>query len=474
MTKTPDSQSDFIPLSQQKNPTGRLYRHVDDQGNVHFSEQPIYTDATDTTNHAETTSTDPPNPHTFTTSMPKRSWIPHIILIFLLIGTLTLAYIGWRQLIDIEQEIPFNSSNIVENRSQTLALSTQPKEVTKSEVESFEKRMETLTITQGNLVKQFNTLAKQLPKISELEQRIENLSQKLQENQILINNTIPEKLNERMDFLDAQLARVEGLEQEFAALSQRLPKEKIDWELAEIRYLLTLANYRLQLINDAQGGLTILNAAYERLHQFEKQKIARKIQTQLAKDIKQLREAVAHHPQITKLAHQITLHSKQVEELPLQQGYVQRDQDEDKINKADLSLTPPADNTDSDVDSWQQALQVFWMQSKQLVTIRYNDQTETGLLSYNQRYLIMQNLRLRLESIRLCLLRQDRENFLQSIESALQWLKQYYDQNNLKVLKLQNDLQNMQDITLAPTLPDMTDTIKLLDRLAVIIPVANN
>ncbi|RKZ77769.1 MAG: hypothetical protein DRR19_27450 [Candidatus Parabeggiatoa sp. nov. 1] len=279
-----------------------------------------------------------------------------------------------------------------------------------------------------------------------LRTQVATLQSELQALQSQENQAKLETLQTHFQELSYQQQR---LQNHFTALVHQIeqqPQNDDDWKLAEINYLLTIALHRLQLAHDPDGALAALIVADKHLQHLNKPTLL-PVRTQLLKDIKRLREL--ERPDIAGLAVRLAQQIAQADELPLLQGTRATD-------------TPPPTVLYQE-QPWQERV---WDELKQLVVIRYNTEADSGFLTPGQRALVAQILHLKLESARSFLLRRDTQNFATSISAVRDWLKRYYDQNDNKVNALQKELADMQNIVLNPALPDISDSLNLLQRLS--------
>jgi uroporphyrin-3 C-methyltransferase len=255
-------------------------------------------------------------------------------------------------------------------------------------------------------------------------------------------------LQTRFNDLSKQQQRLDNALTSLAHQIKQQPQTDDDWKLAEINYLLTIAQHRLQLAHDPEGALVALTAANERLQRLNNSALL-PVKTQLLQDIKRLREL--KRPDIARLAMLLAQYLVQVDNLPLRQ----------ETRKTD---TPqPSEPAPTDEQPWQAHMPE---ELKQPVVRRDNNEADTAFLISEQRSLTAQILQLKLENARFFLLRRDTQNFAASIAAVLDWLNRYYDKNDNKVKALQNALADMQNLVLNPQLPDISGSLNLLQRLS--------
>lgn len=268
-------------------------------------------------------------------------------------------------------------------------------------------------------------------------------------------------LNARIDSIDKQQQILESSLKGLTAQTQQQPQNSDDWTLAEIAYLLTIANHRVLLVQDIDGALTALKVADERLRRLNNPSLLQ-VRTQLTKDINNLR--LVKQPDMTGLAIQLAEYAANIENLPL-------------LKSAPFSQNNQKDSTESantehlkNTQTWRAVFHSIAVEITKLAKIRYNDEAETQFLSPTQAALIVQNLRLVLESARFSVLRRDKENFVLSLKAVEKMLKTYYDLKDSAVKILLMDLKAMQAIDLKPELPNILGSLQILRRLFNAVP----
>lgn len=252
---------------------------------------------------------------------------------------------------------------------------------------------------------------------------------------------------ERIESLQSKQAYAqESIAKLYAA--QRTAGDKEDWSLAEISYLLTIAQQRLALAHDSHSALAALREADKRLGESGDPRYL-PLREQLVKDIQALR--TIKQVDLNGMGLRLNHYIEQADQLPLLQGKQQA-----KANTATIN------SGKSDKPDTTNAGETVWREMKKLVTIRYNQGADSALLSPQQRSLLAQNLRLQLENARFFLFRLDTARFQQTLLTAGKWLQTYYDLHAAEVKIMWEDLENLRQQELAPPLPDLDAALTLL------------
>lgn len=251
---------------------------------------------------------------------------------------------------------------------------------------------------------------------------------------------------------DQQLAeRQASLEQGMQAIREQLGREHHEWVIAESDYLLRYASRRLLLERDVRGALIALRSVDELLATGANP-LYLPVREQLRAEI-QLLEALTL-VDVDGIALELSALSKQVDALPLATA---------RREIANAQAEAPAAEEEGSVIG--RLFGAMWREVKSLVTVRRLDQKSLPLLAPEQHYFVAQNLRLRLETARLALLRGDAALYQESLKTAAGWLETYYDNDDAAVKQGRDAVTRLMRINIAQPLPELGDTLHTLDRI---------
>jgi uroporphyrin-3 C-methyltransferase len=104
--------------------------------------------------------------------------------------------------------------------------------------------------------------------------------------------------------------------------------------------------------------------------------------------------------------------------------------------------------------TWKQAIDGVWQQIRSLVVIRHKQDGSAAVLVPEQRYFLYQNLKLKLETARFALLRYDVSLFRDSLESAVDWLHEYFVGSERDAML--KSLKALQTVSISQELPDIS------------------
>jgi len=279
--------------------------------------------------------------------------------------------------------------------------------------------------------------------IQQLEQKLQHLQQNVEQQS---------NAQQRLQSLETQLQQ---LNLAYKTLYQRTRKsgDAEEWNIAEINYLLQVAQQRLRLEHDIETALLALKSADERLQKATP--LFLPVREQVSKDMQILSQLKI--PDLSGMVLKLGQFSDQAMNLPLLQG-LQGLPTEEKI-VSQTSDKPHAND-------WSDIGEAVWQELQKLVIIRRNNQLENGLLSIEQRSLIADILRLKLENTKTLLLARKTTLFHQELKDIQAWLERYYDQQDSLVSSLMVELKNMQQIQLIPTIPDMSQSLIALQKIS--------
>ncbi|MBK8164089.1 MAG: uroporphyrinogen-III C-methyltransferase [Gammaproteobacteria bacterium] len=256
----------------------------------------------------------------------------------------------------------------------------------------------------------------------------------------------------RQDELTARLARVEsdipGVATELTEIEDLLRREALRRvEPADIERLLRMANDSLQLAGDIDTALLALRNADRRLQALGDPLFA-EVRRRLAREITSL-EAVPR-PDVAGMAYALAGLQGELGALLLRQ---------EAPEPADAA---ERERSDTDVPQWRVVARDIWASLKSLVVVRRREGGEPPLIAPGEQIFLTQNLYLKLESARVALLARDDRNFHASLSAARAWLDKYYDGGNAAVAAVAARLSEMDQVNIAPGLPDVSGSLDAL------------
>jgi uroporphyrin-III C-methyltransferase len=285
---------------------------------------------------------------------------------------------------------------------------------------------------------------------------VKQLNEKLSQTQQLATQSSERQqtLQDEDKTSNAKLAAIEAGQQELADIivavqqNQKLGNAELQWKwaIAELQYLLTVANQRLLLANDVAGAQHALTLTDQRVEAMDDYRL-HSLRALLTEE--QLALASVASVDIEGMVLQLQSVLNSVDDLKIWMGpEVRAEQDISDVDDAEVA------------QDWQQALESMWTEVRSLVVIRHKQDGAAAVLVPEQRYFLYQNLRLQLETARFALLADEDVAFKASIKAATDWLEQYFigDERDA-MLSLLRELQQQQ---IKVALPDISASLTWL------------
>jgi uncharacterized protein HemX len=235
-------------------------------------------------------------------------------------------------------------------------------------------------------------------------------------------------------------------------VQRQLGKTRGDWLVADAEYLLSVANERLQLIGDVNTTREALEAADQRLRE-SGDVGAIKVRQQIAQEIALIRSV--KEPDIVGLYSTIQSLQNQVDKLTLLLPY------------AGKPLTPSvethnhADTTSAEHELLDSALSKL----EGIVTIRHSDQPVKEILTPEEAQFIREQLRVKLEMVKISLVQHNEALFQSGLADAKNWLNQHFVRNDDSKFLL-TELDRLNAVKIRSHFPDISLSLKMLRDIA--------
>ncbi|EIF41840.1 zinc carboxypeptidase-like protein [gamma proteobacterium BDW918] len=313
---------------------------------------------------------------------PKRSGVV-IALLALLIAILALALTAWQY----QQEY--------------LLAKTEA-----SATSDLKAELQTLSASQTELVASF---AAQREALAQL--RLDNSSQ-----------------------LNALSRRSQELETKMQSLTT---VDRQDWLLAEVEYLLRLANQRAQLSHDPRAAAQLLSNADSILRELDDAAL-HPVRAELAKEISALQNSA---------------------DVDIEGVYLTLQGLATEAGKLKLYQAPSysAEEVEETSEEWQQRLQSgldnAWAKLRSYIRIRHHDQNFKAQLAPEQEAALRASLRLMFEQAQLALLANRPVLYQRALDKAAAWLQEYYQLDDHR----DGLLKQISTVRAMPVSPEMAD-----------------
>lgn len=237
--------------------------------------------------------------------------------------------------------------------------------------------------------------------------------------------------------------------QRVSVLAALMGRSEQGWSLAEVEYLLRIANQRLQLQRDVHTAGQALKAADQRLHDLADPHYL-SVREQIARDL----EALQAVPDVDIEGISLSLSAalETIDQLRVAGDHYQPAQ----TTAAKSSESGPT------AQDWRELPKLLWSTLSSLFRIREHDKPVTPLLAPEREYFLRQNVRLQLSAARLAVLRQDGVQYRAILSTTRDWLEAHFASDDARVGELVTQLEQLEAIDIAPQLPTVSDSLRVL------------
>jgi len=236
-------------------------------------------------------------------------------------------------------------------------------------------------------------------------------------------------------------------------VQRQLGKTRGDWLIADAEYLLTVANQRLYLSGDVNTTRAALEAADQRLRE-SGDAGAFKIREQIAKEIASL-DNIPVTDTVGLYGSIQTLEDK-VNNLTLFLPYSGKSVllPSEAKEPADKKLTEGEKESSGLVDSAMDQLEG-------IVTIRHTEQPIKEILTPQQAEFIREQLRVKLEIVKIALVQQNQAIYQTGLADTKKWIELNFAKNGDREAFLA-ELEKLNSVKLRSDYPDISLSVKLL------------
>ena len=234
-----------------------------------------------------------------------------------------------------------------------------------------------------------------------------------------------------------------------------------DWRVAEVDYLLRLANQRLMISSDAATALSLIDAADEILLELSDPRLL------------PAREAIADDRAALLLVADLDVDgiflklsaiNKHLGSLPVVSAptFDAAGFDQARAEPTESSAADVVPDDGGVAPFLQVIADVFtrgWHEIKSWMVINRSDATIKPLLPPEQQYYLRSNLRLMINQAQIALLEQRQVPYQDSLQNAIQWLLDYFPQGEDAVQNLIDELQLLVQVDINPDYPNLSNSL---------------
>lgn len=260
------------------------------------------------------------------------------------------------------------------------------------------------------------------------------------------NRDFEAALSARMQAMQEQQTELTEYIQVLRDKNQHLRK---DWLLMEAEYLIQLANYRLLFERDINTAIAALESADVRLRDTGDPGIlsVRKVIAEAVQALKQVPQA-----DLAGISLTLSAVNKDIDKMPLATPDPKSKQSEQAQIKQESK----------DVASWSELPAAIWRDLKSLIVIRDHGAPVQPLLSPEERFFLIENLRLQIEQARLAMLSGQAKVYQERLTTATGWIEEHFDKEAALTKSTLDTLAQIQAEPIAPVIPDISVTYQAL------------
>ncbi len=287
--------------------------------------------------------------------------------------------------------------------------------------------------------------------VSRLGDSISNLQR--EQSNVVSQEQLSGRFNELQNELDSS---IRSFNEKHGELQQSIEKINSDLEkgvnafvLDEVAQLLKLANHSLVFATDIESSINALTLADNQLKGLNDPRYTN-VRTQINDEIVSLRSV--EEIDLASLSSSLHGISNKIVSLPLINEPVAKE------IQVDQPIAP-------ENKTWRSELSIIWHEIKNSIQVQRVDQPPKPLLAPNQRYFLNQNLQLALNKAELAMLQKEQDIFDQSLQSATNWLQEYFDAKDPAVSTLLAELESLKNTVINPDYPSITQSYETLQTI---------
>ncbi len=272
-------------------------------------------------------------------------------------------------------------------------------------------------------------------------------------------NALLGNINNNTQLLHRQMQQLQGIQttlmtrldhqqQQLAKNQQLTTGNQKAWLMAEINYLVRLANYNLSYGRDVAAAIALLQTADQRFVQLNDPALI-SLRQQIANMIVSLQPAAKMD--LVGILAKLAALQLQVKQLP-------------------LITSPTFDSAKTAVNLPAQPPQTFWRKAlanslellKSLVIIRHHQASIEPLLDVEQLHYLQQNLQLQLQQAQWAVLHGQQAIYENSLQQTITGVQTYFASANPQTTAFIENLMQLQKINIQPALPTMNALLNSL------------
>ena len=239
------------------------------------------------------------------------------------------------------------------------------------------------------------------------------------------------------------------LNDSIVGVQRQLGKTRGDWLIADAEYLLSVANERLYLISDVNTTREALEAADQRLRESGDAGTF-KVREEIAREISAIKSVMV--ADVVGIYASIQTLQDRVDKLVLLLPYT---------GKALSAPEAEKKQTGGEAEQDQGVLDSAMSQLKGIVTIRHTEHEVEEILTPEEAQFIQEQLRVKLEMVKIALVQHNEALFQSSLTDAKKWTELHFMKNQ-EVANFIAELERFSNIKIRSQFPDISSSLKML------------
>lgn len=227
--------------------------------------------------------------------------------------------------------------------------------------------------------------------------------------------------------------------------------DRSEWQLAELEYLLRLANQRILVGGEIRGAEALLRSADKIIRELDDMALY-PVRKSIASDLAAV-QAVTKLD-IQGIYVQLLALAEQVDKLPL----FNPPKNEPSV-VANKTLAPAPANDASWLEQTRYQLSVATSKLIEMLGIRPRDYAVEPLLPPETHFYLRQNIQLKFEQAKSALMAGQQEVYQQSLADVQSWLAKYYQLSGHSSQVVLKSLEELQKVEVIQALPDISSSL---------------
>ncbi len=254
-------------------------------------------------------------------------------------------------------------------------------------------------------------------------------SQTAKVNRVVENNTASiNEINQLKRGLESLAKYNNDLKLQLLSVQEKIKslsgRRKQDWMLAEVEYLINIAELKLSLQKDRNTAIQLFKTADEKLIEISDQSLM-PIREAIARDISTL--SLIQESDITGIVISLNALDQQIEKLDL----LALKFDEVLKNNNTPSKTEEVNEKREQVESTLAGLSKIYKRFvKEFIVIKDHTETPQPLMTPQQRGNLNRNIQLALQQAQISALQGNEKLYRLNLQKAIKWIVQYFGQGN--------------------------------------------